>query len=55
MDKQKELVGKVQTYFPGLNVKNLSKAYNFGVKAHAHQVRDSGDPFFLIHLKSQIY
>ena len=46
MDKQKELVGKVQTYFPGLNVKNLSKAYNFGVKAHAHQVRDSGDPFF---------
>ena len=46
MDKQKELFSKVKTYFPGLNITNLNKAYNFGVKAHADQVRDSGGPFF---------
>ena len=46
MDKQKELFSKVKTYFPGLNITNLNKAYNFGVKAHADQVRDSGSPFF---------
>ena len=46
MDKQKELFSKVKTYFPDLNITNLNKAYNFGVKAHADQVRDSGGPFF---------
>jgi len=46
MNRQNEFVNKVRNYFPNLNIKNLNKAYNFGVKAHADQIRASGDPFF---------
>ena len=46
INKQLELVDKVKTYYPSLNVENLNRAYIFGKEAHENQVRDSGDPFF---------
>ena len=46
MNKQIELVDKIKNYFPKVNVENLNKAYNFGLKAHSNQIRASGDPFF---------
>ena len=46
MSKQIELVDKVKEYFPNLNAVKINKAYNFGMKAHANQIRASGDPFF---------
>jgi len=46
MNEQTKLVEKVKNYFPNLNVKNISKAYDFGKKAHGAQTRASGDPFF---------
>ena len=46
MNKQSELISKIKTYYPSLNIENFNKAYNFGMKAHADQMRASGDPFF---------
>ena len=46
MNKQIELVDKIKNYFPKVNVENVNKAYNFGLKAHGNQIRASGDPFF---------
>ncbi len=46
MNKQIELVDRIKNYFPKVNVKNVNKAYNFGLKAHGNQIRASGDPFF---------
>ncbi len=43
-----ELINKVKTYNKFLDPVTLSKAYNFAVKAHANQIRSSGDPY-LIH------
>ena len=48
MLKQEELIKKVQTYNRFLNPETLSKAYNFALKAHKNQKRDSGDPY-LVH------
>jgi len=48
MLKQEELINKVRNYNPFLNPVALSKAYNFALKAHKNQKRDSGDPY-LIH------
>ena len=48
MLKQDELIKKVKTYNRFLNPETLSKAYNFALKAHKNQKRDSGDPY-LIH------
>ena len=43
-----DLINKVKSYNKFLNPKTLSKAYDFAVKAHQNQKRDSGDPY-LIH------
>ncbi len=48
MIDQKGLINKVKAYNKFLNPETLSKAYNFALKAHANQKRDSGDPY-LIH------
>ena len=48
MIDQKDLINKVKAYNKFLNPETLSKAYDFAVKAHANQKRNSGDPY-LIH------
>tara|TARA_Y100000590_G_scaffold421485_1_gene525219 strand:- start:258 stop:2000 length:1743 start_codon:yes stop_codon:yes gene_type:complete len=48
MLNQEDLIKKVKTYNRFLNPETLSKAYNFALKAHKNQKRDSGDPY-LIH------
>ena len=48
MINQEDLINKVKAYNKFLNPDTLSKAYNFALKAHANQLRISGDPF-LIH------
>jgi GTP diphosphokinase / guanosine-3',5'-bis(diphosphate) 3'-diphosphatase len=48
MLNQKDLIKKIKNYNPFLNPEALSKAYNFALKAHKNQKRDSGDPY-LIH------
>jgi len=48
MLNQDDLIKKVKTYNKFLNPKALSKAYDFALKAHKNQKRDSGDPY-LIH------
>jgi len=45
MLKQEDLIKKVKNYNKFLNPKTLSKAYNFALKAHKNQKRDSGDPY----------
>ena len=42
---QKELIKKVKNYNKFLNPEILSKAYDFALKAHKFQKRDSGDPY----------
>ena len=48
MLNHEELIKKVRTYNRFFNPETLTKAYNFAVKAHKNQKRDSGDPY-LIH------
>ena len=45
MANSEELINKVKSYNKFLNPVTLSKAYNFAVKAHENQKRDSGDPY----------
>ncbi|MDC0215715.1 RelA/SpoT family protein [Candidatus Pelagibacter sp.] len=45
MLKSEELINKVKTYNKFLNPETLNKAYNFAIKAHENQKRDSGDPY----------
>ena len=45
MPNSEELINKVKSYNKFLNPTKLSKAYNFAVKAHENQKRDSGDPY----------
>ena len=45
MLNQKDLIKKVKDYNKFLNPETLSKAYNFALKAHKNQKRDSGDPY----------
>ena len=40
-----ELINKVKDYNKFLNPERLDKAYNFAVKAHQNQKRESGDPY----------
>ena len=40
-----ELINKVKVYNKFLNPEILNKAYNFAVKAHQNQKRESGDPY----------
>jgi len=39
------LINKVKLYNKFLNPEKLNKAYNFAIKAHENQKRDSGDPY----------
>jgi len=45
MLNSEQLINKVKTYNKFLNPEKLSKAYDFAVKAHKNQKRDSGDPY----------
>ena len=40
-----ELINKVKVYNKFLNPERLDKAYNFAVRAHQNQKRESGDPY----------
>jgi RelA/SpoT family (p)ppGpp synthetase len=40
-----DLINKVKGYNKFVNFDRLNKAYNFAVKAHSNQKRDSGDPY----------
>jgi len=45
MHNSEELINKVKSYNKFLNPEKLNKAYDFAVKAHKNQKRDSGDPY----------
>ena len=45
MLNSEELINKVKLYNKFLNPEKLNKAFNFAVKAHKNQKRDSGDPY----------
>lgn len=46
MMRQYELVERVQKYDPDANEALLNRAYVYAMKAHGHQRRASGDPYF---------
>jgi GTP diphosphokinase / guanosine-3',5'-bis(diphosphate) 3'-diphosphatase len=46
MMRQYELVERVLKYAPSANEALLNRAYVYAMKAHGHQVRQSGDPYF---------
>ena len=39
------LINKVKGYNKFVNLDRINKAYNFAIKAHSNQKRDSGDPY----------
>ena len=45
MLNSQELINKVKSYNKFLNPEKLTKAYDFAIKAHKNQKRDSGDPY----------
>ena len=45
MLNQEDLINKIKSYNKFLNPEALSKAYDFAIKAHANQKRQSGDPY----------
>ncbi len=45
MLNSKELINKVKLYNRFVNPDKLDKAYQFAIKAHENQKRDSGDPY----------
>ena len=47
MLKSDDLINKIKVYNKFLNPETLSKAYNFALKAHADQKRQSGDPYVI--------
>lgn len=46
MMRQYELVERVTSYDPTADEAMLNKAYVYAMKAHGHQLRASGDPYF---------
>jgi len=44
---KEELIEAVLSYNPNANVPLISKAYDFAAKAHAGQLRESGEPYFI--------
>ena len=42
-----ELIGTLVKYHPEANVELVKKAYHFAEKAHAGQMRKSGEPYFI--------
>jgi GTP diphosphokinase / guanosine-3',5'-bis(diphosphate) 3'-diphosphatase len=45
MLNSEELINKIKSYNKFLNPEKLNKAYDFAIKAHENQKRDSGDPY----------
>ena len=45
MLNSEELINKVKSYNKFLNPEKLNKAFNFAIKAHENQKRESGDPY----------
>jgi len=45
MLNSEQLINKVKSYNKFLNSEKLNKAYDFAIKAHKNQKRDSGDPY----------
>ena len=45
MLNSEKLINKIKSYNKFLNPEKLNKAYNFAIKAHENQKRDSGDPY----------
>jgi RelA/SpoT family (p)ppGpp synthetase len=45
MLNSEELINKIKSYNKFLNPEKLNKAYDFAIKAHKNQKRDSGDPY----------
>jgi len=45
MLNSEELINKIKVYNKFLNPEKLNKAYNFAIRAHKNQKRDSGDPY----------
>jgi len=45
MLNSEQLINKVKSYNKFLNPEKLSKAYEFAIKAHKNQKRESGDPY----------
>ncbi|MEM1400041.1 MAG: bifunctional (p)ppGpp synthetase/guanosine-3',5'-bis(diphosphate) 3'-pyrophosphohydrolase, partial [Pseudomonadota bacterium] len=46
MIRQFELVEKVRSYDPGADEDLINRAYVYSMRAHGHQTRASGDPYF---------
>jgi GTP diphosphokinase / guanosine-3',5'-bis(diphosphate) 3'-diphosphatase len=46
MLNSEELINRVKLYNKFLNPEKLNKAFDFAIKAHKNQKRDSGDPYF---------
>ena len=42
-----ELISRIRKYHPDDDMDLVRRAYEFAEKAHAHQVRKSGDPYFM--------
>ena len=42
-----DLINKVKSYNKFVNLDRLNKAYDFAIKAHSNQKRESGDPYSL--------
>ena len=47
MINNEELINKVRTYNKFFNPSDLSKAYDFALKAHKNQRRDEGVPYII--------
>ena len=47
MINNEELIDKVKSYNKFFNPSDLSKAYNFALKAHKNQRRDEGVPYII--------
>ena len=41
-----ELISRIRKYHPEDDMDMVKRAYEYAEKAHAHQVRKSGDPYF---------
>ena len=41
-----DLVGRIKSFNPDVDLRIIKKAYNFGKLMHGEQLRESGDPYF---------
>lgn len=46
MNKKQELIDKLKAYDPSVDVELVGRAFDFSIKAHESQTRESGDPYF---------